>query len=78
MYPPEHPYSWPTIGSMADLDKADREDVAAFFRRYYHPGNASLCIAGDFDPGRGEAAGGQVFRPAAGRTQSGRNSICHR
>lgn len=50
MYPPEHPYSWPTIGSMADLAAASREDVADFFRRYYHPGNASLCIAGDFDP----------------------------
>ena len=48
LYPPQHPYSWPTIGSMADLDKASREDVAAFFRRYYHPANASLCIAGDF------------------------------
>jgi zinc protease len=50
MLPPDHPYSWTTIGSMADLDAASREDVANFFRRYYHPANASLCIAGDFDP----------------------------
>lgn len=50
LYPPDHPYSWPVIGSMVDLDKASRDDVAAFFRRYYHPANASLCIAGDFDP----------------------------
>lgn len=50
LYPPHHPYSWPTIGSMADLAAASREDVAEFFRRYYHPGNASLCLAGDFDP----------------------------
>ena len=49
MCPPEHPYSWPTIGSMADIGAASREDVADFFRRYYHPANASLCIAGDFD-----------------------------
>lgn len=49
-YPPDHPYSWPTIGSMADLAAASREDVADFFRRYYHPANASLCLAGDFDP----------------------------
>jgi len=48
-YPPDHPYSWPTIGSMADLAAASREDIADFFRRFYHPGNASLCIAGDFD-----------------------------
>ena len=50
MYPPDHPYSWPTIGSMKDVTAASREDVADFFRRYYHPANASLCIAGDFDP----------------------------
>ncbi len=49
-YPSDHPYSWPTIGSMTDLDKASREDIADFFRRYYHPGNASFCVAGDFDP----------------------------
>ena len=49
-YPPQHPYSWPTIGSMADITAASREDVADFFRRYYHPANASLCIAGDFEP----------------------------
>lgn len=50
MYPPDHPYSWTTIGSMKDLTKASREDIADFFRRYYHSGNASLCIAGDFSP----------------------------
>ena len=38
MYPPDHPYSWPTIGSMTDLNRASREDIADFFRRYYHPG----------------------------------------
>ncbi|MGW8256713.1 MAG: M16 family metallopeptidase [Thermoguttaceae bacterium] len=50
LFPPGHPYSWITIGSMADIDAASREDVADFFRRYYNPSNASLCIAGDFDP----------------------------
>jgi zinc protease len=50
MYPADHPYSWPTIGYMDDLTAASREDIADFFRRYYHPGNASLCIAGDFEP----------------------------
>jgi zinc protease len=49
-YPADHSYSWPVIGSMSDLDAASRDDLATFFRRYYHPGNASLAIAGDFDP----------------------------
>ena len=63
IYPPEHPYSWPTIGSMADLDKAGREDVAAFFRRYYHPANASLCIAGDFHPAEAKRLVAKYFAP---------------
>jgi zinc protease len=50
MFPPDHPYSWPTIGSMVDLEKASRDDIAGFFKNYYNPANASLCIAGDFDP----------------------------
>ena len=49
MYPPDHPYSWPTIGSMADLTAAKLEDVTDFFERFYGPGNASVVVAGDFD-----------------------------
>jgi zinc protease len=49
IYPPDHPYHWPTIGRPADLETATLEDVQAFFRRYYHPGNASLVVAGDVD-----------------------------
>ena len=51
VFPSPHPYSWPVIGSMEDLDAAELEDVRAFFRKYYAPSNASLAIAGDFDPG---------------------------
>jgi zinc protease len=61
--PPDNPYSWPTIGSMSDLDAASREDVAIFFRRYYHPGNASLCIAGDFDPATAKKLVEKYFAP---------------
>ena len=49
LYPPAHPYSWSTIGSMDDLTAASFEDVARFFRTYYVPNNASLVIAGDID-----------------------------
>jgi zinc protease len=47
LFPPDHPYHWLTIGSPDDLRAASLEDVRAFFSRYYHPGNASLAIAGD-------------------------------
>ena len=50
VFPSPHPYSWPVIGSMEDLDAASLDDVRAFFRKHYAPSNASLAIAGDFDP----------------------------
>ncbi|HET7216491.1 MAG TPA: pitrilysin family protein [Vicinamibacterales bacterium] len=49
LYQPNHPYHWMTIGDPADLRAATLDDVHAFFRRYYHPGNASLALAGDID-----------------------------
>jgi zinc protease len=47
LYPASHPYHWPVIGSMADLQAATLDDVRAFFQRYYTPNNATLAIAGD-------------------------------
>ena len=56
VFPPGHPYSHPTIGSMEDLDAASLEDVHAFFRRHYGPGNSVLTLVGDIDPEEGLAA----------------------
>lgn len=50
MFPADHPYSWPVIGSMTDLSAAALGDVKDFFRRYYAPNNATITIAGDFNP----------------------------
>jgi zinc protease len=50
LYPPDHPYSWPVIGSMTDLSAATLDDVRGFFRTYYAPNNATLVVAGDFRP----------------------------
>ncbi|MEP7347306.1 MAG: pitrilysin family protein [Gemmatimonadaceae bacterium] len=47
LYPTGHPYSWPVIGSQADLSEASLEDVKGFFRQYYAPNNAVIVIAGD-------------------------------
>src|SRR5262249_11000963 len=49
LYPPNHPYSWTTIGSMEDLGAAKLEDVKEWFQSYYGPANAVLVIAGDVD-----------------------------
>lgn len=55
LYPSDHPYSWPVIGSLADLDAATLEDVRGFYRRWYTPNNSTLVIAGDFDPDQARA-----------------------
>jgi zinc protease len=47
LYPTGHPYSWPVIGSMADLSAASLEDVKNFFRKYYAPNNAAIVVSGD-------------------------------
>jgi zinc protease len=49
LYPANHPYHWPVIGSMVDLSAASLEDVKQFFRTYYAPNNATMVIAGDFN-----------------------------
>jgi zinc protease len=48
-YPVGHPYSWTTIGEMADLDAASMNDVQEWFKTYYGPSNVVIVIAGDID-----------------------------
>jgi zinc protease len=49
LYPPSHPYSWPVIGWIEDLEAADLDDLKRFFLRWYGPNNATLTIGGDID-----------------------------
>jgi zinc protease len=63
LFPKGHPYSWEVIGSMADLSAASLDDVKEFFRRYYAPNNASIAIAGDFDPDSAKAMVAKYFGP---------------
>ncbi len=65
LYPKEHPYHWLTIGSLDDLTKASREDISDFFRHYYTPNNASLSIAGDFNPQQARQWVEKYFGPIA-------------
>jgi zinc protease len=55
-----HPYGRPVIGWRQEIEKLDREDALAFYRRFYAPNNAILVIAGDVDPSE--------VRPMAERT----------
>jgi zinc protease len=49
LYPPNHPYSWMTIGSMEDLDSARLPDVKDWFATYYGAANAVVVVAGDIN-----------------------------
>jgi zinc protease len=49
LYPYAHPYSWPTIGYVEDLDRVTVEDLKRFFLRWYGPNNAVLTIGGNID-----------------------------
>ena len=45
-----HPYRWPVVGWMGDLNRITKADCEAYFRAYYAPNNCTLWLAGDFDP----------------------------
>lgn len=45
----KHPYHWPTIGWMTDIEGFTPEDCAAFYKTYYAPNNATVVIVGDID-----------------------------
>jgi zinc protease len=44
-----HPYHWPTIGWMSDIETITREELLAHYKTYYIPNNATLIIVGDVD-----------------------------
>ncbi|NWG03928.1 MAG: insulinase family protein [Syntrophaceae bacterium] len=43
-----HPYRWPIIGWMEDLERLTLDDLKAYYRTYYNPVNAFLIVVGDF------------------------------
>jgi zinc protease len=49
LFPRTHPYYANVIGSHADIEAAELDDVRAFSRQFYTPNNASVAIVGDFD-----------------------------
>jgi zinc protease len=53
LFPSEHPYSWPTIGYLPDLQTIELRDASHFFSTYYTPRNAVLVLAGDISPDEG-------------------------
>ncbi len=46
----QHPYQWPTIGWMSDLDSITLEDCITYYKTYYSPNNTLIVVVGDVDP----------------------------
>jgi zinc protease len=59
----QHPYHNPVIGWLADLERATREEMEAYYRQWYHPRNATLVIIGDFDTAQTLARARELFGP---------------
>ncbi|HPF67610.1 MAG TPA: pitrilysin family protein [Flavobacteriales bacterium] len=60
-----HPYKWPTIGFMEDLNAASEKDYKDFYETYYVPNNAVLVVAGDVDPKEARRLVEAYFGPIA-------------
>lgn len=75
LFPDGHPYHGAVIGSMEDLSAASLEDVKEFFREYYAPSNATLCLAGDIDPAQAKALIEKYFGTLKDRTRPAQKLI---
>src|SRR5215472_11873424 len=56
-----HPYGWPVIGWMSDIQRINAAELRVFYDRYYVPDNALLVVAGDVDPQRVIARARETF-----------------
>ena len=55
------PYQWVPIGSFQYIDQASIEEFRAFHKSFYLPENATLVVAGDFDPAETRKLIGEYF-----------------
>ncbi len=70
LYPQSHPYYGNVMGSHTDIESARIADVRDFHQQYYTPNNASIAIAGDFDPEGAARATDEVLRAHSTRAST--------
>ncbi|CAN5673130.1 pitrilysin family protein [soil metagenome] len=63
LFPHDHPYYPSVIGSHADIEAARIADIRDFHQQFYTPNNASIAIAGDFNPAQLKALLTKYFGP---------------
>lgn len=71
----QHPYQWPTIGYMEDLNAATEKDYQDFYKTFYVPNNAVLVLAGDINPKEVTASLEKYFGPIAKGAAVPRNKV---
>jgi len=58
-----HPYRWPVIGWMSDIESISREDCERYFRTHYAPNNCTMVLVGDFEPAAALRAIEKLYGP---------------
>lgn len=56
-----HPYQFPIIGWMNDIERSTVQDLVRHYRSYYVPNNAFVVAVGDFDAAKLGAEIGRAF-----------------
>jgi predicted Zn-dependent peptidase len=69
-----HPYQWSTIGKeISHIEHATIEDVKAFYKKFYHPNNAILTVAGDVETAEIKGLAEKWFGPISAGVKPVRN-----
>jgi zinc protease len=61
LYPAHHPYHYRAAGYVDTVSAMTRDDLQAFYGRYYDPRNATFIVVGDVDPERAYEAVARRF-----------------
>ncbi len=67
---PDHPLGRPILGTRKSVGGFERDEMAAFFRSVYHPGNVVIAAAGNLDHARTS----KLIRRHFGELKTGRSA----
>src|SRR5213594_32970 len=70
-----HPYKWPTIGRMQDLENMSWRDAQAWYRQWYAPNNAIIVVVGDVEPQKVLAWAGRYYGALAPKAIPARKTL---
>lgn len=70
-----HPYKWPTIGWMQDLENMSWRDASAWYKQWYSPNNATVIVVGDVEPKQVLALARRYYGALASRANVARKLI---